>query len=157
MKIALLLNGKTAEDYIAKGISSFAERIKKYTPFEIITIPDIKNTRNMPVREKKIKEAEKILGFFREGDYVVILDEKGKEYSTLELSKWLEQKIMLPMKRLVFVIGGPWGFADEIYDRADASISLSRLTFSHQIIRLLFLEQLYRVFTIIKGEPYHHV
>ncbi|MGB8490189.1 MAG: 23S rRNA (pseudouridine(1915)-N(3))-methyltransferase RlmH [Bacteroidales bacterium] len=157
MKIALLLNGKTSEDYIAKGISSFAERIKKYTPFEIITLPDIKNTRNMPVREKKIKEAEKILGFFREGDYVVILDEKGKEYSTLELSKWLEQKIMLPMKRLVFVIGGPWGFADEIYDRADASISLSRLTFSHQIIRLLFLEQLYRVFTVIKGEPYHHV
>ncbi len=156
MKIALLLTGKTSEDYILKGVSSYSGRLTKYIPFEVITLPDIKNTRNMPVSEQKVKEGETILRHLKEGDYVVILDEKGKEYTTLQLAAWLERKLMLPVKRLVFLIGGPWGFADEIRGRADASVSLSRLTFSHQVIRLLFLEQLYRVFTVIRGEPYHH-
>jgi 23S rRNA (pseudouridine1915-N3)-methyltransferase len=156
MKIALLQVGKTSEKYLTDGINTFKERVRKYNAFEIFTIPDIKGTRNMPAREQKARESEKILQFFKEDDYIVILDNKGKEFSTIEFSSWLEKMFMSQKKRIVFVVGGAWGFSDEIYGKADLCISLSRLTFSHQMVRLLFLEQLYRVFTVIKGDPYHH-
>jgi 23S rRNA (pseudouridine1915-N3)-methyltransferase len=156
MKIALLQIGKTTERYLTEGIGVFEGRMRKYAAFEIFTIPDIRNTRNMTATELKTREGEKILQFFKNDDYIVILDDKGKEFSTIEFSSWIENTLMLQKKRLVFIIGGPWGFSDEVYQKADMLLSLSRLTFSHQMVRLLFLEQLYRAFTVIKGEPYHH-
>lgn len=157
MKVALLQVGKTSEKYLNEGISSYAERIKRYVPFETITIPDIRNTRNMPAIEQKAKEAEKIMQVLKEDDLVVVLDEKGKELSTIDFSTWLEKNMMIRQKRLVFIIGGPWGVSDTVLQRADHKFSLSQMTFSHQIVRLLFLEQLYRAFTVIRGEPYHHI
>jgi 23S rRNA (pseudouridine1915-N3)-methyltransferase len=156
MKITLLQTGKTTERKIAEAMDLFSVRIKKYTGFEIITLPEVKNTRNMPLQEQKVKEGKKILNSVSEGDYVIILDEKGKEFRSVELSAWLNSIFMLPKKKTVFVIGGPYGFSEDVYKRADFKLSLSRMTFSHQLVRLLFLEQLYRVFTILNGEPYHH-
>jgi 23S rRNA (pseudouridine1915-N3)-methyltransferase len=156
MKIALLQTGKTTDKHIAEGVDLYSTRIKKYSVFEIITLPDIKNTRNMSVQEQKMKEGKKIIQSISIDDYVILLDERGKELRTVEFSGWFEKIFMLPKKRVVFVIGGPWGFSEEVYSRADFKMSLSRMTFPHHLVRLLFLEQLYRVFTIIKGEPYHH-
>jgi len=156
MKIALLQTGKTSERYLSEGIAKFEERLKKYSAFEIITVPDIKRTRNLSDREQKFREGEQILKFFRNDDYIVILDVKGKEFSTIEFSSWLEKCFMLQKKRILFVTGGAWGFSEDVLKKADMSLSLSRLTFSHQLVRLLFLEQLYRAFTLIKSEPYHH-
>jgi 23S rRNA (pseudouridine1915-N3)-methyltransferase len=156
MKIALLQTGKTNERHINEGVEIYSSRIRKYAGFEIITISDLKDTRNMPATEQKSKEGKKILGVVSKDDFVVILDERGKEFGTVEFSGWLERRSMIPGKRIVFVIGGPWGFSDEVIARADFRLSLSKMTFPHQLVRLLFLEQLYRAFTIIKGEPYHH-
>jgi Uncharacterized conserved protein len=156
MKITLLQTGKTTDKHISELVDLYSNRIKKYTGFEIITIPDVKNTKNMPVQEQKTKEATKIIQSVTDDDYIILLDEKGKELRTLEFSGALEKMFFLPKKRIVFVIGGPWGFSEAVYKRADYKMSLSMMTFPHQLVRLLFLEQLYRVFTIIKGEPYHH-
>jgi 23S rRNA (pseudouridine1915-N3)-methyltransferase len=156
MKITLLQTGKTTDKHIAELVDLYTNRIKKYSVFDIMTIPELKNTKNMPVQEQKSKEATKIIQFLTDDDYVILLDEKGKELRTMEFSGALEKMFFLPKKRLVFIIGGPWGFSEEVYKRADYKLSLSKMTFSHQMVRLLFLEQLYRVFTIIKGEPYHH-
>jgi 23S rRNA (pseudouridine1915-N3)-methyltransferase len=156
MKITLLQTGKTTDRNIASIEDLYTLRIKKYTGFDIITLPDIKNTRNMPVQEQKLKEGKKILLSADIDDYIILLDERGKELRTIEFSGLVEKIFMLPKKRILFVIGGPWGFSDEVYSRADFILSLSKMTFPHQMVRLLFLEQLYRVFTIIKGEPYHH-
>jgi 23S rRNA (pseudouridine1915-N3)-methyltransferase len=156
MKISLLQTGKTTDKNMAELVDLYANRIKKYSVFEIITLPDLKNTRNMPVQEQMIKEADKILQSISNDDYIILLDEKGKEFRTIEFSGYLEKIFFLPKKRIVFIIGGPWGFSKEVYSRADFKVSLSKMTFPHQLVRLLFLEQLYRVFTIIKGEPYHH-
>ena len=148
--------GKTTDRNIADVVDLYASRISKYSVFDIITLPDIKNTRNMPVQEQKIKEGKKIIQALSNDDYVILLDERGKEFRTIDFSGWMEKVFMLPKKRIVFVIGGAWGFSDEVYNRADFKMSLSKMTFPHQLVRLLFLEQLYRIFTIIKGEPYHH-
>lgn len=156
MKIILLLTGKTTDKHIEGLVDLYASRIKKYSAFEILTLPEIKNTRNMPVNEQKTKEAAKILQTFADDDYIILLDENGKNLKTVEFSDTLEKLFFLPKKRIVFVIGGPWGFSGDVYQRADFKMSLSKMTFPHQLVRLLFLEQLYRVFTIIKGEPYHH-
>lgn len=156
MKIILLLSGKTTDKYIAEGVDIYYERIRKYSPFEIIVIPELKNTRNMPQTEQKEREGAKILETIKSDDFVVALDERGKEFTTLDFSSWLEKSFLLPKKRIVFVIGGPWGFSRGVCNRADMLLSLSKMTFSHQIIRLLFMEQLYRIFTVIKGDPYHH-
>jgi 23S rRNA (pseudouridine1915-N3)-methyltransferase len=156
MKIALIQTGKTNERHVSEGIEIYSLRIKKYTGFEIVTIPDIKNTRNMPGQEQKIKEGNKILQSVGKDDYVVLLDERGKELRTAEFAEWLEKSFAGSVKRIVFIIGGAWGFSEGVYSRADFRLSLSRMTFPHQLVRLLFAEQLYRAFTIIKGEPYHH-
>jgi 23S rRNA (pseudouridine1915-N3)-methyltransferase len=156
MKISLLQTGKTTDKHMAELVDLYANRIKKYSAFEIITLPDLKNTRNMPVQEQIIKEANKILQSISNDDYIILLDEMGKEFRTIEFSEYLEKIFFLPKKRIVFIIGGPWGFSKDVYNRADFKMSLSKMTFPHQLVRLLFLEQLYRVFTIIKGEPYHH-
>ena len=156
MKIVLLQTGKTTEKHIAELVDLYTNRIKKYSVFEIIAIPDVKNTRKMPVQEQKAKEAIKIFQSITDDDYIILLDEKGKEFRTVEFSGFIEKLFFLPKKRIVFLIGGPWGFSEEVYLRADYKMSLSKMTFPHQLVRLLFLEQLYRVFTIIKGDPYHH-
>lgn len=156
MKIALLQTGKTTDKNVSVIADLYSSRISKYYSFETITLPDIKNTKNMPVDEQKLKEGKKIIQTLSVEDLVILLDEKGREFRTVELASWLEKQFMTPRKRIVFIIGGPWGFSDEVYKRSDLRISLSRMTFPHQLVRLLFLEQLYRVFTIIKGEPYHH-
>lgn len=156
MKIALLLTGKTTDKHIAGIADLYLSRIKKYSGFEIIIQPDLKNTGTLPVHEQKIKEGKKLMQSVSSDDYIVLLDERGKEFRTVEFSGWLGKLFMTSSKRIVFVIGGPWGFSEEVYSRADFMISLSLMTFPHQMVRLLFLEQLYRAFTIIKGEQYHH-
>jgi 23S rRNA (pseudouridine1915-N3)-methyltransferase len=156
MKIVLLQSGKTTDKNMSELVDLYSNRIKKYIGFDIVTLPDVKNTKNMPVVEQKAREAIKIIQSLTDDDYIILLDEKGKELKTVEFSGALEKMFFLPKKRIVFIIGGPWGFADTVYERADFKMSLSKMTFPHQLVRLLFLEQLYRVFTIIKGEPYHH-
>jgi 23S rRNA (pseudouridine1915-N3)-methyltransferase len=156
MKITLLQTGKTTDKHVAELVELYTNRIKKYSAFDIVTLPELKNTKNMPVQEQKSKEATKIIQSLTDDDYVILLDENGKELRTIEFSGALEKMFFLPKKRIIFIIGGPWGFSEEVYIRADFKLSLSKMTFPHQLVRLLFLEQLYRVFTIIKGEPYHH-
>jgi 23S rRNA (pseudouridine1915-N3)-methyltransferase len=156
MKITLLQTGKTTEKHISEGVEIYVARLKKYCGFEIITIPELKDTKNMPVKEQKAREGNKIMQMTDRDDIVVLLDERGKEMRTAEFSGWIEDKLQIRGKRLVFVIGGPWGFSDEVNGIADFRLSLSKMTFPHQLVRLLFVEQLYRAFTIIKGEPYHH-
>jgi len=156
MKIVLLQTGKTGEKYISDGVSEYSLRIRKYAVFETVTIPDVRNTKNMPVEEQKNREGRLILQSVNSEDLMILLDDKGKEYSTLEFAKQLEKIFLMPKKRVLFVIGGVWGFSGEVYSRADMKISLSRLTFSHQLVRLLFAEQLYRALSVIKGDPYHH-
>jgi 23S rRNA (pseudouridine1915-N3)-methyltransferase len=156
MKIILLQTGKTTDKCISEVADLYTNRIKKYIGFEIQTLPELKNAANMPVPAQKLKEGTKIISSVSNDDYVILLDERGKEYRTMEFSGLLEKLFMIPKKRIVFIIGGPWGFSEEVYKRADLKMSLSKMTFPHQLVRLLFLEQLYRSFTIIKGEPYHH-
>jgi 23S rRNA (pseudouridine1915-N3)-methyltransferase len=157
MKITLLQTGRTTDKYIVEGIGNYFSRVKKYVSFDIVTIPELRNTKNMPVNEQKIKEGKKIAEQFNNDDFVLLLDEKGDEYDTIGFARFLEKTLMLRKRRLLFVIGGPWGFSEEIYKRSDARISLSKMTFSHQVVRLLFMEQFYRALTVIKGDPYHHV
>lgn len=154
MKTILILVGKTQNKHFIAGINDYTERIAHYMPFEIRTIPELKTPRVSP-RPNKRKEGQLILQELQNSDTVVLLDEHGKEFRSIELADWLQHK-QNTARRLVFVIGGPYGFSPEVYARANDKISLSRLTFSHQMVRLIFVEQLYRACTIIKGEPYHH-
>jgi 23S rRNA (pseudouridine1915-N3)-methyltransferase len=156
MKITLLQIGKTGEKYLSDGIAEYSVRIGKYAAFEIITIPDLKNTKNMPLDEQRFREGKAIMQSIGNDDFVVVLDERGKEFNTFEFASQLEKIFMMSKKRVVFIIGGSWGFSDDVYSRSDLMMALSRLTFSHQMVRLLFAEQLYRVLTVIKGDPYHH-
>ncbi|MBQ8629371.1 MAG: 23S rRNA (pseudouridine(1915)-N(3))-methyltransferase RlmH [Prevotella sp.] len=155
MKTLLILVGKTTSKVFNTGINDYVERISHYMPFDIITIPELKNTKNITEEQQKEKEGELILKHIQPGDTLVLLDEHGKELRSIELANWLERK-QQTCRRLVFVIGGPYGFSKEVYDKANEKISLSKMTFSHQMVRLIFTEQIYRACTIIKGEPYHH-
>ncbi|MCU0408055.1 MAG: 23S rRNA (pseudouridine(1915)-N(3))-methyltransferase RlmH [Bacteroidales bacterium] len=156
MKIILLQVGKTTDPSVSDVAETYSRRISRYATFETITIPDIRNAKNMPLSVLKSREGEKILQALAADDYLVLLDERGEEYRTLEFARFLGKAFLLPRKRIVFAVGGAWGFSDEVRARADSRMSLSRMTFPHQLVRLLFLEQLYRAFTIIKGDPYHH-
>ena len=156
MKLALLQTGKTDEAYIRDAVAVYEKRIAKYARFEMITLPDIRNAKNMPASVLKEKEGEQMLSIFRPDDLIILLDDKGREYTTMEFASFLKDRLMSSKKRILFVVGGAWGFDDKIYERADHKLSLSRLTFSHQLVRLLFAEQLYRVLTVIAGDPYHH-
>ncbi len=155
MKTLLILVGKTTSKVFNTGINDYVERISHYMPFDIITIPELKNTKSITEEQQKEKEGELILKHIQPGDTLVLLDEHGKELRSIELANWLERK-QQTCRRLVFVIGGPYGFSKEVYDKANEKISLSKMTFSHQMVRLIFTEQIYRACTIIKGEPYHH-
>lgn len=155
MKTELIVVGKTTDKHFIAGIKNYKERIVHYLPFEIMTIPEIKDTKHLSEDQQKTCEGKLILKQLQVSDTVVLLDEHGTEYRSIEYARWLQKKMNIA-KRLIFIIGGPYGFSKEVYDRADELISLSRMTFSHQMIRLIFTEQLYRACTIIKGEPYHH-
>ena len=156
MKAVLLVIGKTDESYIIEGINKYANRISKYMPFEIDVIPDLKNRKNMQHLQQKEKEGTLILKRINPGDYLVLLDERGKMHSSVEFAKWLNTIFVSSYKRLVFVVGGPYGFSNDVYKKCNSKISISKMTFSHQMIRLIFTEQFYRAHSILKGEPYHH-
>jgi 23S rRNA (pseudouridine1915-N3)-methyltransferase len=156
MKIKLLCIGKTDSDYISKGLKEYENRLKHYISFESVYIPDIKNSKNLSENQQKEKEGELIKNQVKDTDYIVLLDERGKDFSSVEFSKFIEKQMVSGSKGLIFVIGGPYGFSKDMYERANAKISLSKMTFSHQMVRLIFTEQLYRAMTIINGEPYHH-
>lgn len=156
MKLTLILVGKTNAEHLKEGISLYEKRIGHYIPFEIKILPDVKNSKSLPEKELKIKEGELILKALTPGDDVILLDDKGIELDSVEFAKFIGRGMVRSTKSMIFVIGGAYGFSDDVYNRASMKISLSKMTFSHQLVRLIFAEQLYRAFTIIKGEPYHH-
>jgi len=156
MKITLLTIGKTEDKYLIEGIDIYMKRLKHYIPFRILEIPELKNTKSLSQEQQKTKEAELIFKNIQNTDHVILLDENGKEFSSRGFSVYLNKKMVSGLQHLVFIIGGPYGFNDEVYDRSNEKISLSKMTLSHQMIRLFFAEQLYRACTILKGEPYHH-
>jgi 23S rRNA (pseudouridine1915-N3)-methyltransferase len=156
MKVSLIMVGKTDFRFIEEGETMYSERIGRYISFEKIVIKDVKNRKSLEQLQIKKLEGIEILNRIQQGDYVVLLDDKGKEFNSMGFSSFIESKILTVPKRLVFIIGGAYGFSDEVYQMAKEKLSVSKMTFSHQIVRLIFLEQLYRAFTIIKGEPYHH-
>ena len=155
MKTKLLVVGKTNDKNITKGIDDYVGRVKHYMPFDIEVIPELKNTKSLTQSNQKEMEAEQILKRLQPSDTVVLLDEHGKEYRSIEFARWIEKQ-QQTARSLVFIIGGPYGFADSVYERSNAKLSLSKMTFSHQMVRLFFVEQVYRAMTILRGEPYHH-
>ena len=155
MRITLIESGKTRDSFIREGVELFRKRVVRYVPFSIETLPDLKNTRSMTMKEVQEKEGDLLLKRVKPGDFVILLDERGAEYHSISFAEYLNG-LEGRVNNLLFVIGGPYGFSGEVYERADASLSLSKLTFSHQLVRVIFMEQLYRAFTILKGEPYHH-
>lgn len=155
MKTTILQVGKTADKLFAAAIDNYIGRIGHYMPVELVTIPELRNTKNLSEEQQKTAEGELILRQLKSGDTLVLLDEHGTERGSVDFARWLEQK-RNTARRLVFAIGGPYGFSRQVYSRADEMVSLSRMTFSHQMVRLIFAEQIYRACTIIKGEPYHH-
>ena len=156
MKILLLVVGKTDEDYIFDGVDKYRNRLKHYMRFEYEEIPDLKNRKTLSKDQQKKIEADLIFSRLKMGDKVVLLDEKGSSYDSVEFSKYLQKKMNSGIKRLVFIVGGPYGFYTSIYDKYQDKLSLSKMTFSHQMVRLFLCEQLYRAMTILKNEPYHH-
>lgn len=156
MKIELAVIGKTSIGYLKQGIDEYIKRLKHYVPFEIKYIDDIKNTKNISEDQQKRTEGAKILSLLDKSDFVVLLDEHGKEYTSMQYSSYIQKRMLSGAKKVVFVIGGPYGFSQEVYDRANDKISFSKMTFNHEMIRLIFSEQLYRAYTIINHEPYHH-
>ena len=156
MKITLLTVGKTDRDWVRQGLEIYVSRLRHYIPFTLTEIPELKNVSALSKDQIKVKEGELILKNLKPADDVILLDEHGKEYTSVQLAGNLQGKINYECKDIVFVIGGAYGFSDAVYARANSKISLSKMTFSHQMVRTIFTEQLYRAFTIMKGEPYHH-
>lgn len=156
MKILLIVIGKTDQKWLTEGISQYIERLSHFCQFEMQVIPDIRNTRSMDQNVQKIREGELILNLLQASDDVWLLDDKGREMSSAETAQWLQKRMAQSTKRLVFIIGGPYGFSLDVYARVPGRLSLSRMTFSHQMVRLIFVEQLYRAFSILNNLPYHH-
>lgn len=156
MKILLIVIGKTDQKWLTEGISQYIERLSHFCQFEMQVIPDIRNTRSMDQNVQKIREGELILNLLQASDDVWLLDDKGREMSSAETAQWLQKRMAQSTKRLVFIIGGPYGFSFDVYARVPGRLSLSRMTFSHQMVRLIFVEQLYRAFSILNNLPYHH-
>ena len=156
MKILLIVVGKTDQQWLTDGIRQYVERLTHFGQFEIQVIPDVKNTRSMEPQVQKVREGEQILKLLQPSDDVWLLDDKGLEMTSPQLAQWLEKRMAQSTKRLVFIIGGPYGFSPDVYARVPGRLSLSRMTFSHQMVRLIFVEQLYRAFSILHNLPYHH-
>ena len=155
MKITLLVVGKTTNNALDSLIADYQKRLTHYVPFSLVVLPELKNAKSLSFEQQKQSEGEMILKTVGTSAYVVLLDEHGKEFRSVEFANWL-QKSMLAGRDIVFVIGGPYGFSPEVYERANAQIALSQMTLSHQMVRLVFVEQIYRAMTILRGEPYHH-
>ena len=156
MKTTLLVVGRTVEQHYITAINDYIQRTKRFITFDMEVIPELKNTKNISMELQKEKEGELICKAFQPGDVIVLLDEHGKEMRSLEFAEWMKRKMNTVNKRLVFVIGGPYGFSQKVYDVAHEKISMSKMTFSHQMIRLIFVEQIYRAMTILNGGPYHN-
>lgn len=156
MKVTLLTVGKTDKSYLREGMMMYQQRLTHYITFSFVEIPDIKGGAALSRDMIRRKEGEVILKALKPSDAVILLDERGRQYSSEQWAAAIEERISRDSRDIVFIIGGPYGFSDEVYARAEGMMSLSKMTFSHQMVRLIFLEQLYRAFTIIKGEPYHH-
>lgn len=156
MKTTFLVIGRTVEKHYIAAIEDYVQRVKFMMSFELEVIPELKNTKSLSVAQQKEKEGELICKALQPGDVVVLLDEKGKEFRSVEFARWMEKKMNTVNKRLVFIVGGPYGFSDQVYQLAHEKISLSKMTFSHQMVRLVFVEQLYRAMSILNGSPYHH-
>ncbi len=156
MKISLIVVGKTTDKAVIMGVEKYFKRMKRYITFKIEVIPALKNAKNLSEKEIKNKEGEMILNKLQAGDFLLLLDEKGKEYNSKSFASFIENKMIHGTRHLVFLIGGAYGFSEEVYQKAQHKMALSQMTFSHQIIRMIFMEQIYRAFTIINKEPYHH-
>ena len=156
MNIELIVVGKTDSKEVEALVEMYSKRVNRYCRFSITTLADVRNTRNMTSAKQKQLEGEAILRLVGDGDCLALMDERGAQYTSVEYAQWLQKRMLSGVKRLVLVIGGPYGFSDEVYARANEKISLSKMTFSHQIVRAIFAEQLYRTFTILNNEPYHH-
>ena len=156
MKIKLLTIGKTDSRQLQQLIDEYCKRLGFYIPFSMDIISDIKNTKNLTTKQQKIAEGKELLKKIEKSDAVILLDENGKLYNSIQFSAFLQKKMNSGLKKVVFVIGGPYGFSDDVYNRCNEKVSLSPMTFSHQMVRLFFTEQLYRSFTILRNEPYHH-
>ena len=156
MKITLLTVGKTDKDWVKAGLDIYVSRLKHYIPFSVVEIPELKNVSALSKDQIKTREGELILKNVRPTDDLILMEERGKQYTSVELARVLQDKISYIGKDIVFVIGGAYGFSEAVYSRADSKISLSKMTFSHQMVRAIFAEQIYRAFTIMRGEPYHH-
>lgn len=156
MEIELLTVGKTTIRFVEDGIAEYTRRLKHYIPYSIKSLPDIRNAAKMDQGRQKEEEGKKILESVGNSDFVVLLDERGKQYGSVEFSAFIEKQMIAGRRRVVFVVGGPYGFSQQVYDRADSMLSLSKMTFNHEMVRLFFTEQVYRAMTILRGEPYHH-
>ena len=156
MKVSFWVIGKTSFKYLDEGIGIYQKRLSHYLNFEYTIIPDIKNAKNLTKEQIKIKEGELVLKKLNSSDFLVLLDENGKEFNSVKFAQYIEKLQQQSHKRIVFLVGGAYGFSKDVYQRANTKIALSQMTFSHQMVRLFFIEQLYRAMTIIKGEPYHH-
>lgn len=156
MTIKLLSIGKTDDRNLKTLIDTYMKRLEHYIKFEPEIIPDLKKTKNLNIEQQKHLEGKLLLGKISPSDFLVLLDENGKQFSSEGFSEYIQKRLNSGMKQLIFVIGGPYGFSPEVYERANGKLSLSKMTFSHQMVRLFFSEQLYRAFTILKNEPYHH-
>lgn len=156
MKITLLAIGKTNARFLQEGIDQYTKRLSHYIPFELKILPDVKTTKALTNEKQKEMEGQMFLSAIGQGDWVTLLDEKGKEFTSREFASYIDKKTITIPKNLIFIIGGPYGFSQEMYNRAHEKLSLSKMTFSHEMIRLFFVEQIYRAMTILKGEPYHH-
>lgn len=156
MKIVLMTVGKTTTDYLRKGIEMYTARINRYMQFELNELPDIRNTKSLTEAQQKEREGELILSALQPSDAVVLLDERGREMTSREFADEIDRYGIRGTKRLVYIVGGPYGFSAKVYDRANAKLSLSRMTYPHEMVRLFFTEQIYRAMTILRGEPYHH-
>lgn len=156
MKIILMATGPTRTPWLRQGIDTYLDRLTHYLPSEMLTLPDVRTTKGMTPEKQKQLEGERMLQTFQPGDFVALLDERGRELTSREFARWIDDRMLAGLKRLFLVIGGPYGFSQAVYDRADAKLSLSRMTFSHEMVRLFMTEQLYRAMTILRGEPYHH-
>ena len=156
MKIKLIVIGKTDEQYLTEGIDKYAGRLKHYTNFELLVLPDVKQGSKLNTEKLKEEEGKLILSKTEQSDYIILLDEKGKEYTSTDFAALIQKRLNAGFSSIIFVVGGAFGFSSAVYERANEKLSLSQMTFSHQMIRLFFTEQLYRAFTILKGEKYHH-
>lgn len=156
MKLEMWVIGKTNARYLEEGIELYEKRVKKYLPFEIQVLPDVKNAGVLSALQLKEKEGEMVISRLKKDDFLILLDEKGQQYTSEQLAQQLDQWLMMSVKRLVLLVGGAYGFSDEVYAKAQAKLALSKMTFSHQMVRLFLLEQLYRAMSILRNEPYHN-